>query len=46
MQHERGTGVSLAIAYAIVQEHGGKLSWENGSSCGAIFKIQLPITEA
>ena len=42
MQHQRGTGVSLAISFAIIQEHGGTLSWENGPDRGAIFKIEVP----
>jgi two-component system NtrC family sensor kinase len=41
----QGTGLGLAVAYAIVQEHGGRIRLESRPS-GASFYVELPITGA
>jgi two-component system sensor histidine kinase HupT/HoxJ len=38
----RGVGLGLAIAYTIVQQHGGSIWAENDEDGGAIFSISLP----
>jgi signal transduction histidine kinase len=40
----QGTGLGLTVAYAIVQEHGGRIRLESRSSAGASFYVELPIT--
>jgi two-component system, sensor histidine kinase and response regulator len=43
LHHSRGTGLSLAIAKAIVAAHGGRIRGESaGSGRGATFSIELP----
>jgi two-component system NtrC family sensor kinase len=39
----KGTGLGLTVAYAIVQEHGGRLRLESGAGAGASFFVQLPV---
>ena len=41
---DEGTGLGLSIASRIVNEHGGRLSVESGSTGGATFVITLPVT--
>jgi PAS domain S-box-containing protein len=38
----QGTGLGLTVAYAIVQEHGGRLSAESRPGGGASFFVELP----
>jgi two-component system NtrC family sensor kinase len=38
----QGTGLGLTVAYAIVQEHGGRIDVVSGSGAGATFSVQLP----
>lgn len=37
-----GAGLGLAITRKIIEAHGGKIMVENGTSCGAIFRVWLP----
>jgi signal transduction histidine kinase len=39
-----GTGLGLAISHEIVMKHHGRISAENNSDRGALFKVWLPIT--
>jgi two-component system cell cycle sensor histidine kinase/response regulator CckA len=42
----KGTGLGLTVAYAIVQEHGGRLTVKSSGSDGASFYVELPVSEA
>jgi signal transduction histidine kinase len=39
----RGTGQGLAIARAVVQSHGGQISFESRPGVGTTFRISVPI---
>src|SRR5262249_33083086 len=40
----KGTGLGLSVAYAIAQEHGGRLRLESRPNAGASFYVELPIS--
>ena len=42
----QGTGLGLTVAYAIVEDHGGRLHVESAPGEGASFFIELPASEA
>ncbi len=42
----KGTGLGLTVAYAIIQEHGGRIRLESRPGTGASFYVELPVTGA
>jgi PAS domain S-box-containing protein len=42
----KGTGLGLTVAYAIVQEHGGRIRLESQPNGGASFYVEMPVTGA
>jgi two-component system NtrC family sensor kinase len=39
----KGTGLGLTVAYAIAQEHGGRISMSSRAGRGASFFLELPV---
>jgi two-component system cell cycle sensor histidine kinase/response regulator CckA len=42
----KGTGLGLTVAYAIVQEHGGRIRLDSRASGGTSFSVELPVAGA
>ncbi len=42
----KGTGLGLTVAYAIIQEHGGRITAHSEPGQGATFRIELPTASA
>src|SRR6185436_17372147 len=42
----KGTGLGLTVAYAIIQEHGGRIRLESRPAGGASFYVELPVAGA
>jgi two-component system NtrC family sensor kinase len=42
----KGTGLGLTVAYAIAQEHGGRIRVDATQQKGASFVVELPVTGA
>jgi two-component system NtrC family sensor kinase len=40
----QGTGLGLTVAYAIIQEHGGRIRLESRPGAGTSFYVELPAT--
>jgi two-component system NtrC family sensor kinase len=40
----KGTGLGLTVAYAIVEEHGGRIRVESRRGTGATFVVELPVS--
>jgi C4-dicarboxylate-specific signal transduction histidine kinase len=41
-----GTGLGLSVSYGIIHGYGGSVGYERGAAGGALFWLELPITEA
>ena len=41
-QADRGTGLGLSISYAIVRDHGGRITCESRKGEGTTFRVELP----
>jgi signal transduction histidine kinase len=39
---ERGTGLGLLTTKKIVQQHGGKVSFESSEGSGSVFRLEFP----
>jgi signal transduction histidine kinase len=42
----KGTGLGLTVAYAIAQEHGGRITMQSSAGRGASFFLELPVSGA
>jgi two-component system, NtrC family, sensor histidine kinase HydH len=38
----RGTGLGLAVARRVVEAHGGTIAVKDGTSGGAVFRVEIP----
>lgn len=43
---ERGTGLGLAVAYGIIQRHGGTIEIASEKGVGTVFSLCIPVTAA
>jgi two-component system cell cycle sensor histidine kinase/response regulator CckA len=41
----KGTGLGLTVAYAIIQEHGGRITVKSEPGAGASFFVSLPVSD-
>ena len=41
----KGTGLGLTVAYAIIQEHGGRITVKSEPGHGASFLVSLPVSD-
>jgi signal transduction histidine kinase len=41
----KGTGLGLTVAYAIIQEHGGRITVKSEPGSGASFFVALPVSD-
>ncbi len=41
-----GTGLGLAVARTIVEDHGGRIEVHDGDGGGAVFRVALPVSQA
>ncbi len=42
----KGTGLGLTVAYAIIQEHGGRINVKSQPGRGASFYVEMPVSDA
>jgi PAS domain S-box-containing protein len=42
---EGGTGLGLALAHKIIEDHGGSITFRSGAGVGTIFRLLLPVID-
>lgn len=42
---DKGHGIGLALAHRVITQHGGTLTAANNAQGGAIFRVELPVSE-